>query len=204
MQMKILVTTWFDKACEYDGYFLDRNRYFCKEQGVDFIHSSERTLQDLRPHWERIPLVKKHLPNYDYVLWVDGDAHVTGKPLVELVGQNHLLIGKDIDREPDLHRVNSGVFLLKNTPWSFKLLDEWLKLGPRASLKYKRHERTLGKRYRFQDQGALRWMFLNDLLDIKSNATVLPYGDLQHFSQKTSYVVHYAGPRGKRRLNRLL
>lgn len=207
MSSKLGVVTWHDDGFEYGGYFHEKNKANCDKFGHDFTTSSERKVPDLPPHWERIPMCIELLPKYDYLMWLDADAHLLDKDVSELTAYTteNLLIGKDADTQEEHHHINSGVFILRNTPWSFKFLEKWIELGPEASGKYRAHGLKVSpkKRYKFRDQGALRWMFLNNLENINIHALVLPYGELQHFSKPVSYVLHYAGPSGKRRLKKL-
>lgn len=191
--MKIKVVTWFD-----DGYLLGKkfqptNIQRCEEFGYKYIHSQERQCEFLSPHWERIPLIQKNLDETDYIIWLDGDAYLTGKPIPEIKAD--LTVSLDVDRVNNTNwRVNSGAFILKNCDWAIEFLSVWLNLGPQGSKDYALHEKMHHKhRVRFHDQGALRYMILKNLCSIKNHIDIKEYGVLQNFRNESAFVAHKAG-----------
>lgn len=97
-------------------------------------------------YWQKLVAVKDALnaidpetrSAYDWVLWVDADALFTNMDqTIESIIEKHanpstdLLIASDhfIVESFDflgLSAVNAGVFLLRNTRWSRKFVDEWI------------------------------------------------------------------------------
>lgn len=86
---KIAIAMWYDEHIkEYGDVNYLINKAYCKKHGYDIIQSSVRTYAntDRTPHWERIPLVLKFLPQYDYLVWIDADAHFyIDAPTIEMV-----------------------------------------------------------------------------------------------------------------------
>jgi galactosyl transferase GMA12/MNN10 family len=73
--------------------------------------------------WSKIPLLQKYLPNYDYIMWIDGDVLITNQDrtiedFINLMEPDK--VGKDFQG------LNAGVFVLKNCQIALDLLaDAW-------------------------------------------------------------------------------
>jgi hypothetical protein len=74
----------------------------------------------------QIPLLQKYLPDYDYIMWIDGDVLITNQDrkieeFIDLMDPSKfLLIGKDFQG------LNAGVFIIRNCPLAFEFLaDAW-------------------------------------------------------------------------------
>lgn len=74
------------------------------------------------PAWSKFRNLKAHLPRFDYVCFMDVDTLVTNlaAQLEDLVRPG----GGDFIASQDWNGVNTGVFLLRNSPWSQWLLEE--------------------------------------------------------------------------------
>tara|TARA_B110000977_G_scaffold171728_2_gene223587 strand:+ start:19170 stop:20567 length:1398 start_codon:yes stop_codon:yes gene_type:complete len=96
-------------------------RRYCDLHGYDLIVS--RTAADpTRPAaWSKILEVRKHLPRYDWLVFIDVDTLIMN-PSVTL----EQIADDTVDQviAADHNGVNSGVWLVRNTPWSFYFLDE--------------------------------------------------------------------------------
>jgi hypothetical protein len=76
--------------------------------------------------WSKIPLIKKYLPEYDYIMWIDGDVLITNQDrkieqFISLIAEDKfLLIGHDFQG------LNAGVFIIRNCPLALDFLsDAW-------------------------------------------------------------------------------
>ena len=129
-KMSLCITTDFTDDYSKIGRLCVRSiEKYAKKFGhhVDFIKDIS---SDRHPVWNRILIVKKlFLKGYDFVFWIDSDALFVrydedicselenGKDLY--VVERHSHGGKHI---------NFGVSVIRNSPWSNKLLDEiWSK-----------------------------------------------------------------------------
>jgi hypothetical protein len=167
------------------------NEKYCKKFGLHFVFASERKYAERHPAWERLPLLLEHLPNHDYLVWVDSDAFFYHDADVrELVAAHpgpDFLFSRDIRNV----RLNTGVLVVKNTPYSAAFLAKWA--YDEALYKSNPHPK-------FWDQGVLIDMYNKDVLGVQGNSRVLDYGVLQHFlahefRRRTPrpYVYHLAG-----------
>lgn len=74
--------------------------------------------------WSKIPMIRKYLPDYDYVMWIDGDVLITNQArrieeFIELMQPDKfLLIGRDFQG------LNAGVFVIRNCPEALDFLDQ--------------------------------------------------------------------------------
>jgi hypothetical protein len=72
--------------------------------------------------WAKIPLIQKHLKDWDWIVWLDGDVLITNQErtiedLIELIlPDKFLFIGRDFQG------LNSGVFIIKNCPQAHEFL----------------------------------------------------------------------------------
>ena len=96
-------------------------RRYADLHGYDLIVS--RTAADpSRPAaWSKILEVRKHLPRYDWLMFIDVDTLIMN-PAVRLED----VADDSVDQvlAADHNGVNSGVWMVRNTPWSFTFLDE--------------------------------------------------------------------------------
>ena len=96
-------------------------RRYADLHGYDLIVS--RTAADpSRPAaWSKILEVREHLPRYDWLMFIDVDTLIMN-PAVRLED----IADDSVDQvlAADHNGVNSGVWLVRNTPWSFYFLDE--------------------------------------------------------------------------------
>lgn len=76
--------------------------------------------------WSKVPLIQKHLKDWDWIVWLDGDVLITNQDrkiedLIKLVQPGKFFfIGRDFQG------LNSGVFIIKNCPLAHEFLaDVW-------------------------------------------------------------------------------
>jgi len=117
------------------GYAFLVERCPSKSSGFELPDTNEYLMVWTKPH-----LVKKHLPYYDYLLYVDSDAivvdrekrieelvstHMAGGPVCMVAGRDCLSssIETCTGHEGEL---NAGVILFKNDPRTMDVLDAWI------------------------------------------------------------------------------
>ena len=198
--MKLCVVMWFNNDIkEYAEINYIINKKYCNNYGYDIIKSNEQTTSR-SVVWERIPLVIKHLSNYDYVMYIDSDAiFLKDSPpitnLIECHSEKLFILSNDIDDIDNKvnENINAGVFIVKNNPISYQILDKWYN-EPQGN-----------------DQETLRYMVENNLLKIKEYSVLIPYGTLQNFPQcpqkndgkygltHKAFILHLAGNNKEKR-----
>jgi hypothetical protein len=103
-------------------------KQYSKKHGYTYIteelsfDSVKRELQ-----WAKIPLLQKHLADWDWLVWIDGDVLITNQDrkieefITLIQPDKFLFIGKDFQG------LNSGVFIIRNCPAAHEFLnDVWV------------------------------------------------------------------------------
>lgn len=188
---KICVVMWYDKNIkDYADICYEINKKYCQLNGYDIIRDSTRRIAKRKPHYERIPLISKILHRYDYVIWIDSDAHFyLDSPPIEIFinkfNDNDFIFSADQDRgiietafNDGIDKVNTGIFIVKNTNYSMSILKTW------AYDNYLFENRI--NKHSWNDQGVIRLMLKNNIQKIKEHSIVIPYGVLQHFEYNGS------------------
>lgn len=113
------------------------NTRYCRRHGLPYCVQGKGMERDRHPVWFKVKAALDHLPNFDYLLFLDADAMFIDHErhveilLAHLGPDNVLLIGSDracADWGFDDSEANTGVFLLKNVPLAQRLLADWWNL----------------------------------------------------------------------------
>ncbi|KAI8969663.1 hypothetical protein BDB01DRAFT_816563 [Pilobolus umbonatus] len=136
----------YDKCMEPSATMAAMNkRKYADKHGYAFVaRSNEFRQQSMRPDvrrtvWGKIDIIQKILPKYEWLMWVDMDAVVMNddqsiEALMDGWTENEadfIIVRPGTDK-----MINAGVFLIKNTEWSYGFLDriqssaEWYIKGP--------------------------------------------------------------------------
>lgn len=118
-----LLTFHINQVDDYDGYAtqtkLEKNEY-CKLHSYTHYHFDNFKFQyRWSPEWGKIVHMLDVLPKHDWVFWSDADTMITNFTikLETLIDENYnFIVSKDING------MNTGNFLIKNTPWSIDML----------------------------------------------------------------------------------
>eukprot|EP00759_Apiculatamorpha_spiralis_P032495 PhF_6_TR3387/c0_g1_i1/m.4845 len=148
---------------------------YCQEHGIDLIVEGTALVDTTRDVcWSKIPMLKEWLPHYDWIMWMDGDAFFMNH---RIKIDSILDDAYDFIVAKDWNDINLGMFFIRNSKYSFELLDEmW----------------NVPKQYwnPFQEQGALHYL---------TDPRKCPKGEyhLQHFRfppqrMFNSYPEHFA------------
>jgi len=184
---------WYDKAHKKFGDINYKiNKAYCDKHGYDIIRDSSRRMPNRKAHFERIALIKEHLPQYEYAIWIDADAyfHIDSPPIhlaINDYAEFDFILSNDVDRCAEeickglgREKINSGFFIAKSTDYSMEILDLW---GFDNDL-YERGYRQL------EDQGVLRKLYEYNVSEFQKHSVLLPYGFLQLFGAKQDPLDH--------------
>lgn len=100
---------------------------------LPFVYSSEHLRTEelkqkkLKSHHEKILLVQKLLKSHQYVLWIDLDAAILDKGETDIFTSIARQSDANLLMVDHSHSVNNGVFFLRQRPWTFEFLDQWIK-----------------------------------------------------------------------------
>jgi len=182
--MNICVIMWYDENVkEYAELNYIINKTYCDKYGYNIIKSDlKRT--SLSPHWERIPLAIEHLNNYDYVIWIDSDANFLkdAPPITNVIKEHNeklFILSGDVSKKEESD-INTGFFIVKNSPICFEILKFWYTdLEVIANKANKKHGYI-------EDQGGFRYMYSLNLFNLQNISVTIPYGILQTFPRQQS------------------
>lgn len=97
---------------------------YCMRHGYDYIED-DSVYDETRPiAWSKILLIRKYLPKYDYVVWIDADAMIMDLSQ-KIEDKLELMNGKDMMVLSDWQMINTGVIFAKNTVQVIEFLDAW-------------------------------------------------------------------------------
>jgi hypothetical protein len=192
--MKVAVVMFYDDNIKcYGDLNYTINKMYCEKYNLDFIFSNQKQYKNRHSAWERLPLLIKNLPMYDYLMWIDADAffYKDAGNIVNIIEKNkdvNFIFSNDIGNT----NINTGFFIVKNTEYSIEFLKKWAY----DEQLYKKNPKPA-----WWDQGVLVYMFNNNILNIKKNCVYHDYGILQHFheidKQKNTYIYHLAGKKSQ-------
>lgn len=200
--MKFCILMWYDEnAASYGDINYEINKIYCDKNNIELIRCNKRRYSNRHPAWERVPLLLKYINDYDYVMWIDADAHfyIDSKNIVDIINENkdyNFIFSNDIGYTI----INTGVFIVKNTQYSIDFLTKW----GYDEILYNNNSRP-----HFWDQGVVIDMWQQNILDIKNNCIIIDCGVLQHFFGEEilpnkSFIFHLAGQSIEIRINHSL
>jgi hypothetical protein len=192
---------WYDENIKmYGDINYKINKAYCDKNNIELIKCNKRRHCNRHPAWERIPLILEYINKYDYVMWIDADAHfyIDSENIINLINNNNnynFIFSKDISVA-----INTGCFIVKNTKYSIDFLKKW---GYDEEL-YKNNNYPC-----WWDNGVILDMFTLNILDIKNNCKIIDYGVLQNFFENEtfynkSFIFHLAGRSTEIRINHAL
>ena len=197
--MKIAVLMWCDGKTtkRYGNTTYHINKTYCDKHGYDLIFSSQRRHDRNDLAWEKIPMVIEHIKQYDYVIWIDADAHfyIDRGPIEDVIKEHpraHFIFSEDgvpkgipASKVEGYTSINTGFFIVKNTTESEKILNKWAYDDVLFCL-----------RLSAWDQGVANKMYVTNTCNIRDLSVILPFNVLQNFDKETRhdpYVRHFAG-----------
>jgi len=124
--MPTILIQYDDRVNPLFERLMTRNRAYCARHGYTYLRPTQHF--DLPPYWIKVALVRQQIataPNGSIILWLDSDAciHAHHRPVDSLfVGNSDFLISEDAWSAETL---NVGVFIVRATPTTRKLMDAW-------------------------------------------------------------------------------
>lgn len=140
MDKKICILTSYTNTIRWDDYgkcdycdlsSINHNEY-ANKHGYSYIKEIAQYSQYLEwhPTWIKIDVLRKFLPFYDYVVWIDADAVFVNQ---EIKIEEFILDGVDLvlpkmekDHENNIvwTHTSTGFMVWKNSEWSLGLLNK--------------------------------------------------------------------------------
>lgn len=193
--LNICILMWYNENIreKYADLAYKINKIYCDKHGYDLIKSNKEIYNDREASWQKLPLVLNHIKDYDYVMWIDADAYfyIDSPPITNLINNYNnfdIILSKDIGSTTKIDNINCGVFIVKNTKKSIEIIERWAYDNELFKLKLVNWE-----------QGVLRKMYTDNILNLQQHSIVIPFKVLQHFDPNEKltpkpYINHLAGP----------
>ena len=194
---------WFDNQIkEYADINYKINKLYCDKYGYTLIKSNIRKYPERKPHWERFPLILENFNNFDYLIWIDADAHfyIDSPPITNIINtylDKLFIFSEDgLVKQVFKGELNSGVFIVKSCEESKLFLNEW---------GYDQESFTKWNGWNgWNDQAILRSLYDTNFLNIKNNSAIIKYGVMQYFKENNitnkefglndkPFIIHLAG-----------
>jgi hypothetical protein len=123
---------WDDYGkCDYGDFASLNHHEYSNKHGYSYIKEIVKNDDyiDWHPTWIKIDVLKKYLPLYDYIVWIDADAVFVNQDItIEnlIVGNVDLVIPKlELDRVSGnmWTHTTTGFMIWKNSEWSNNVLN---------------------------------------------------------------------------------
>ncbi len=136
-----IITFYDDNIKDYATLSEEINSIYANKHGYDFEAYHTRQLgDDWDVQWEKVKLLQGNLKDdkNEYVVWIDADAAFNHHdiPLEVFMSGKDMIVSHDgVNKKDGLDEkerdqpwyVNTGVLIVKNTGWSRRFVDEWLR-----------------------------------------------------------------------------
>ena len=203
MDNKILIVSICTNEILQDNINTIINKqFYCNKWGITFTNLTER-LSKRHAQWDKIKAVLKFLPFYDYVIWMDADAIFNNldidfrKYITDNLEKELIICGDPCEFAGDHCYINTGIFITKNAPNSFKLLNAvWNSID---DYNVENLDKFSYDGYP-HEQGALAKCLLSD----EYKKYHYKYDHINHFnvhpnfSNNETFIIHYMGSRGNK------
>lgn len=178
---------------------------YCRRMGFDFI-KFEFELRDRTQHWGRILGMKRHLRDYDWIVYLDTDSLITNQEfdirrLIE-PNPNALVLTGPMPHEG---HIGTNGMALRNCPWVESLLDEWYSTTEFVDSPYfgtlSRGTHDDGGFYappgewKFYEQSAFHFLY-DTKEEVRRNTALLPRRHLhgvERTHRRGDFLIHFPG-----------
>lgn len=181
---------------------------YCKIMNYDCLNFEfEKLPNDFFPTWGRIFALQQHLPNYDWILYLDTDVIITNYTveLSQFLNTNkNILLSRMPNREGVPTHLSTSAMLIRNCNWTFDFFDKWLlqthfNIHPYFASKENVLKATMDYGGLFYEQSAMHYLFDTDE-DVFNNVEVMPncwFNTRDYNENKKDFLVHFASQNDK-------
>ena len=201
--MKCAVVSYENRDLPFKNDFRNNHKEYCMKHSYEYFCYDTYELS-IPPYWLKPFIIREHLRDYDFVMWIDSDACFENMEIrIEDVANTEavMIISADKPQHRIPAKINTGVFIVSKN--SLSLLDAWIGLyDPSKWSKngdvWKCSGLWAGPAY---EQGAL--INLLDDKRFQSTIDIKPWHFMNNHprSGHSGFVHHYCGAVGKRMLN---
>jgi hypothetical protein len=218
---KFAITTMYTKNIESYASISTKNKeWYSKKYNIDLLVTKDRQSQR-HPAWDKIQCVLKAMENkmYDYIIWMDADAiflnnNIDFNTIVNIYPYKNFIVCNDpynngIEKLDDsinfknlgnLHIINTGVFIIKNTDEMKNLLIELWNTESNTNIGTYNNKKTIFLEsciHNWDDwpyeQGPFHILFSK-----RNDMEILPdkaFNTIPHKTHENSFILHNMGGR---------
>jgi len=200
MKIAILSLAIGDEYKKVVRYGIRGKKEWCEKQGYTYIDDEKGIVDKTRElQWAKIPLILKHLPLFDWIVWIDADTHITNfETKMENLIEALLIVNPNfqISYQKDPHGwINTGFMLIRggeSSDFSFSFFEE----------AYKHTDKICW------EQGAIDFLYTQNWNDSQSRIFILEhsqgYNQYWFTHRKEDFMIHFAGSASKDALQKLM
>lgn len=119
--MNVLIFQYDDRGDLYG--LANYNKKYAELHNYNYIFVSDG--YDVPVYWQKVFLARKYINEYDIVIYIDSDARIIN---YDFSLENYLDNRSFYCNEDPMLKFNSGFFIVKNTEYGIKILEEWCTL----------------------------------------------------------------------------
>lgn len=118
--------------CDYGDYASLNHHEYANKHGYSYIKEivKDSDYTEWHPTWIKIDVIKKYLPFFDYVVWIDADAVFVNQhiKIEEFITENVDLVLPKLEVDHNTGNMwthtTTGFMIWKNSEWSKNVLSE--------------------------------------------------------------------------------
>jgi hypothetical protein len=203
--------------CDYGDFASLNHHEYSNKHGYSYIKEIVKNDDyfDWHPTWIKIDVLKKYLPLYDYVVWIDADAVFVNQEIKieDMITDNvDLVIPKlEVDRVSGnmWTHTTTGFMVWKNSEWSHNILNELWDNPKQFKFEFFHEQSRLDELIyeNFKLEGGEN--ILNKTIDdiesfiLLSNIRILPFSYHRCWEDGIINYVYHAGGDTPSKLNRI-
>jgi lipopolysaccharide biosynthesis glycosyltransferase len=150
------------------------------------IINDDSIVEDREFYWNKILLLQKYLPEYDYLVWIDADIMIMNHEIKLEYLIFYYLCNKDILMSIDPgNMINTGFWILRNSKLSSNILSMIYNLPELAG--------------QFHEQGAFNQLYQKNVLNIQNHCQIIPEHESRlcnasmYTYQPGDFLIHFLG-----------
>jgi hypothetical protein len=193
--------------CDYGDFASLNHHEYANKHGYSYLKEivKNEDYLDWHPTWIKIDVIKKYLPLFDYVVWIDADAVFVDPEIKieDLIKENvDLVVPKlEVDRASGnvWTHTTTGFMIWRNSEWSRKILNTLWENPNQFRLEFF-HEQTrldelIYENFKFPGGENLLNKEIEDIKDPiqLGNVVILPYSYHRYWEDGEMKYVYHAG-----------
>jgi hypothetical protein len=227
--MKIAILTAYtdtnkwtdDNKCDFFNTASKNHIDYCYKHNYTYIADvfTEDDYNGYHPTWIKILALKKYLPSYDYIVWIDSDCIITDTDITiqSMIYNSPMLVIPKCELDYTTNTVWTGIttgfMICKNDKFVLDLLDTLIQTSNNYKFDYFHEQSVLDDYLRdggyFDGIDTLYYKHVDDLSDIITHRdiTYLPYSFHKYVDDGNCRFIYHAGgssPTKKSRLHSVL